>query len=254
MKVAKSKTSKPVSSVQAFWSGKPVSVGEYDSELVSGRRVVLIAKLKGNRKTGRMIQIAFLDVDVEQDHINGDVPNGQGCSRSQCDAFDGCYVKGFPLHIFHIAKALRAYKSGTLPKLTASQFLMLIRQSTSPVRLGEFGDPTSVKFEVVEKITKASKKNGHTGYSHQWRTCDQQFKDVCMASVQSESDYQLAKSMGWKVFAIGLDPVKGERITCLNETKDISCESCRLCKGSNAKSSVVITPHGGQKNKLVILV
>ena len=42
----KTKFSKTMNGVQAFWNGKPFSIGEYDSELVSGRRVVVIAAFK----------------------------------------------------------------------------------------------------------------------------------------------------------------------------------------------------------------
>jgi hypothetical protein len=247
----KTKSSKTMNGVQAFWNGKPFSIGEYDSELVSGRRVVVIAAFKSMSKTGRMIQISFLDVEVNQRKIDGDIPNGQGCSRPQCGSFDICYVQAFPLHIMHIDNSLNDYKLEDMPKLTMNQFLILVNQSKSPVRFGEFGDPTSIKYEIVEKIKKAS--NGHTAYTHQWRTCDQRFKDVCMASVEGELDYQLAKSMGWKTFSIGLSPIKGERIMCLNESQDMNCEYCKLCEGSNAKVSVVITPHGKKKKLFTIL-
>lgn len=242
-----------MNATEAFWTGKPIAVGEFPSAIMPDRKIVLIAKLNDhNSKTGRMIQLSFCDTSINQLKIDGDVPNGQGCSRSQCGAFDACYVRNFHFHIMRIQQALQSYIDGTIPKMTFKSFLNLVRKCNSPVRFGEFGDPCSISFDIVSKIAKAS-RIGHSGYTHQWKTADQRFSTILMASVENEKDYQLAKSMGWKSFGINLPAVKGERINCPADKQAYKCETCLLCHGNKAKVSIVIESHGHGKKKLPVL-
>jgi hypothetical protein len=222
-----------MNATEAFWTGKPIAVGEFPSAIMPDRKIVLIAKLNDhNSKTGRMIQ--------------------QGCSRSQCGAFDACYVRNFHFHIMRIQEALQSYIDGKIPKMTFNSFLNLVRKCNSPVRFGEFGDPCSISFDIVSKIAKVS-RIGHSGYTHQWKTADQRFSTILMASVENEKDYQLAKSMGWKSFGINLPAVKGERINCPADKQAYKCETCLLCHGNKAKVSIVIESHGHGKKKLPVL-
>ena len=240
------------SDLKIIRSGKPFSIGTLPSQLMDGRKVMVIAKNKGNGKLGPMIQLCFLDVDVKPSEVKADEPNAQGCSEVQgCGAFHACYVQAFPLHMWALDRAWNDYTSGNMPSINLGTFLAYVASCGTPVRFGEFGDPSSVPFEFLEEI--ASKSSGWTGYTHGWKHCDQRLRYLCMASVESESDYRLAKSMGWNVFWINGTPDKHEkRMTCLEVSKGIQCADCRLCSGSGRKFDIVIPGHGQRSKKLVI--
>jgi hypothetical protein len=235
--------------ISAFFAGKPVSVGLFPSQLANGRQVVILAKLKANKKTGRMIQLAFLDPTVDQRRIDPDQPNGQGCDR-RCSAFDGCYVQSFVFHIGSIAGALAEYQAGTMPAIEFGQFLNVVESAATPTRIGEFGDPASVEFDVIDRIVLASRQAGWTGYSHHWRNCDQRLAQYVMASVETETDYQLARSMGWRCFQVGGQVVKGQRLECLNTSQGLACAACRLCRGNEMKFDIVIEAHGRNAKRI----
>jgi len=239
-----------MNTVSNFFDGQPVSVGSFPSQLAEGRHVVILAKLKGNKKTGRMIQLAFLDPTVKQRKIDSSQHNGQGCDN-RCSAFNCCYVQAFVFHIGSIARALDDYNAGLMPTMGFDQFLDIVQASHTPVRLGEFGDPASVSFNVIDRIVQASQAAGHTGYSHHWRNCDQRLKRHVMASVENESDYQLAKSMGWNCFHVGGSAIKGQSILCLNSSHGRTCADCLLCNGDARRFDIVIDAHGRNAGKLV---
>ena len=72
-----------------------------------------------------------------------------------------------------------------------------------------------------------------------------------MASVENESDFRLAKSMGWRCFWVNGSADQSEnRIVCLNETKGLSCADCRLCRGTTFKMDIVIPAHGKMAKKI----
>lgn len=238
------------SDLKIIRSGKPFSIGLIPSQLMAGRNVVVVAKVNDtNKKTGLMIQIAFMDPEVDQRKIDGDIPNGQGCFRSACSIFDQCYVQSFVFHIGALARVIDHYNAGILPSINLGTFLAYVGSCGIPVRFGEYGDPSSVPFEYLETI--ASKSSGWTGYTHGWKNCDQRLKTLCMASVENESDYRLAKSMGWNVFWVNGTPDKTEfRMTCLNVTNDIQCADCKLCRGDRYRFDIVIPAHGRNAKKV----
>jgi len=75
-----------------------------------------------------------------------------------------------------------------------------------------------------------------------------------MASVENESDYRIAKSMGWNVFWVNGTPDKSEkRMTCPNVTSaNLDCADCRLCSGAGRKMDIVIPAHGSRFKKVGI--
>lgn len=238
-------------SSQVFFSGKPFSVIEIPSAIRPDRNVVIVAKYNANnKKTGLMVQISILDTSLNLRKIDGSEENGQGCSRPQCSAFDGCYVRSFFAHVGSIDKNLNDYRAGTLPKMNWVSFMALI--NGLDVRLGEFGDPAAMGLRYVEEIARRARK--HTGYTHRWKSCDQDLRFFLMASVENQPDYDLARKMGWKCFYVGGNPVKGDVMQCPNEgPSGLLCNQCGLCKGANAKFSISIEPHGQQKKKIGVL-
>ena len=237
--------SQKTSADRIFKSGKPFSIIEIPSELMPDQTIVLIAKYnQTNRKTGLMVQLSILDTSIQAVHkIDGSIPNGQGCSESQCTAFKACYVRSNIQHIFPMTGVLNRYKAGELPSIHWIDFVVLCQDKN--VRFGEFGDPAAINIRYVEELAYRAKN--HTGYTHQWKTCNQDLRFFFMASVETQADYDQAVSMGWKCFFVGADPIKGKIMQCPNESKaNLQCQDCMLCNGAKTKFSISIQPHGRQ--------
>lgn len=118
------------------------------------------------------------------------------------------------------------------------------------IRWGAYGDTAlSLPYETVAELS--SHARGWTGYTHQWRTCDQRFKQYLMASCDTEQDYHDAKRLGWRTFRVKRESeakLKNE-IICPASSEagnKTTCIECRLCNGMSGKlkRDVVINAHG----------
>ena len=116
----------------------------------------------------------------------------------------------------------------------------------APIRLGAYGEPTSVPFETIETLIAG---RSHTGYTHQWRTCDQRFKSILMASCDTESEATEAQAMGWRTFRVDHDgtTVNANEARCPASKESghkTTCANCLLCAGSGKSAkSIVIKEH-----------
>ena len=119
------------------------------------------------------------------------------------------------------------------------------------VRLGAWGDPAALPFWVVEDLLNIVQlDSGHTGYTHQWRTCDERFKYLVMASCESEADYYEAKAQGWRTFRIVSDYselLPTERI-CAFDSHEVQCIDCMACHGGYG-ADIAIKVHGTMAGK-----
>ncbi|MEO0685109.1 MAG: hypothetical protein AAFY76_08715, partial [Cyanobacteria bacterium J06649_11] len=114
-------------------------------------------------------------------------------------------------------------------------------------RIGSYGDPTAVPFDVWEPIISAS--SGHTGYTHRWDSneCDESWKQYLMASVQSQSEARIAQNLGWRTFRIIAPdaPLSENEILCRHTEDDrVKCEACMLCDGKSNKPNIADRVHG----------
>ena len=139
----------------------------------------------------------------------------------------------------------RAYRAGGYGRLPELRFL-----AGRALRLGSYGDPAAVPVSLVADLAGAAA--GHTGYTHQWRTCDQSLREYCMASADRIEDYRLAKYLGWRVFRIrpsgSLDRLDGEAV-CPASTDQgfkLTCDQCLACSGlgDGRRGDVVVSVHG----------
>ena len=76
---------------------------------------------------------------------------------------------------------------------------------TGLMRLGAYGDPAAIPFDVLRDLMFAPDQfKHHTGYTHQWmlQHIDQRYRFLLMASVESECQQDLATSMGWRTFRV----------------------------------------------------
>lgn len=115
------------------------------------------------------------------------------------------------------------------------------------VRLGAYGDPFAVPLPVWQRLLSLSA--GWTGYTHHWRRGEaEDYKGLCMASVDSEEEQWIAESRGWRTFRVstGSERSKGEA-PCpayVSENR-IQCETCLLCAGTSRRGpSIIIPAHG----------
>ncbi len=184
-----------------------------------------------NKKTGTMLQswiipqhgnILDKDADIA---VCGDCVFREGA----------CYVTKF----FAPRNIQKTYQAGNYEKLRPHR----IRHEI--LRIGSWGDPAALPAHIWQQLLRRTSLQGrHTGYTHQWRTCDPIFATFCMASVETEADMHLAHSMGYKTFRVKLpdEPKLPTEAICLNTTTGMSCKQCLLCNA--ASGDIVIDAHG----------
>jgi len=198
-----------------------------------------------NEKTGPMVQVWIIRSDVApmaakrqnvDDAICGD------CRHRGRDGFgSSCYVVPWlaPNNVF---KHLDAY-----PRASWAD----VRQQLvgRHVRLGAYGDPAALPFEVWQVVL--ANAQGWTGYTHQWRACDPRLKSIVMASVDDLEEFCAAREAGWRTFRVraAADPlVAAVEVICPASAEAghrLTCDRCELCRGTaHAARSVAIIAHG----------
>lgn len=220
---------------------------QFDGKPIIAVAVGLAVK-SNNVKTGNMVQTYILRSDVSPTNavrlgqdasICGDCTHrGDGTGKGRT-----CYVEvgRGPLSVFH------AYQRGMYPAGTLRQIAEA--GAGRVIRLGSYGDPAAVSAKVWKALV--SKSEAHTGYTQRWRTAEE-FKSLCMASVNTEEDALEARAAGWRTFRVAMPnqvaKMKTES-TCpasAEAGKILTCAACKACSGADGrKGSIVIQPHGG---------
>ena len=203
-----------------------------------------------NRKTGDMPQLWILRRDMHpveavktgaDSAICGTCPlRGDGTGRGRA-----CYVNigNAPAVIW------KKYKAGGYERVNATD--AAVRLAGRRVRLGAYGDPAVLPYELVETLISLAR--GWTGYTHQWRTCDQRFRAVLMASADDVTGRREAREAGWRSFyvvpASVVHTVDGA-VECMavRERNPLQCADCLACSGTKGRDTVavdiVIGAHG----------
>lgn len=209
-----------------------------------------------NPKTGPMIQVWILVRDIAphiavrtgaDSSICGDcqhrgiqvtLPNGAKATKGRT-----CYVIPFmaPRNVFE------QYKSGGYTPVTLDYAHDIF--TGRRVRIGAYGDPAAVPFEVWESVLAGAQ--AVTGYTHQWRNGDPRLARYCMASADSALDRELAKAKGYRVFRVKRadeSRAPGE-VVCpasAEAGQKTNCDKCLACGGLSAKAraDIVIDVHG----------
>lgn len=218
----------------------------YDGpSLLDGKPIVVIATgyraPSSNTKTGPMIQTYILRKDIsptvavrtgDDESICGDCPHRKG----------SCYVL-----VHQGPRAVwNSYKRHQPLTCSIEDIVEAGRRRKN--RLGAYGDPCAAPTWVWEAFTK--KSLGFTGYTHQWRTCDQAMKRYCMASVDSEEEQFEAEAMGWRTYRVREEdePLLDNEIDCPHDDY-IKCENCLLCKGESNGRNIAIPIHGAANRR-----
>ena len=190
-----------------------------------------------NVKTGDMLQLFIMPMASKpSDAIrNGDDASVCGdCvhrpSVAKTNGKAACYVE--------VGKSVNAVYKAQYP-------LHAEAKRKPPIRLGAWGEPTAMPFETVARLTT----DGHTGYTHQWRTCDPRFKQYLMASVDSAAEYAQATAIGWRTFRVRKqsEPLFPSEIMCPASKESghkAQCADCLLCSGTSKKAkNITIIEH-----------
>jgi hypothetical protein len=223
-----------------LWHGPSLLDGRPTVAIITG-----LFRPSSNRATGPMAQLWILreDVDPVTARRTGD-------DRSVCGACPlrdgGCYV------ILHQAplQVWRAHHAGLYPALDR-RHLWLFRSLS--LRIGAYGDPAAIPSGVLFGVVK--RFAGHTGYTHQWRACDQGLRKFLMASVESEADFHGARAMGWKPFRVRLpgEPLLAGEFLCPKSDEyeaahgyRLRCLDCMACRGGEwaGEATPAVIAHG----------
>ena len=215
---------------------------------LDGAPIVVIVTLRShNSKIGDMAQAWVLRADVSPSEaiahgldrsICGDCVHRSGAAVGRA-----CYVIWWlgPTNIY------RAFREGRYPTLGLAAAAQAL--AGEQLRVTGYGDPAAAPFEVWRELL--SQVAGFTAYSHQWRTCDQRFRTIAMASVESAGEVDQAAALGWRTFRTRLarERLRDDEVICPASDEAghrVQCEACGLCRGqarAGAKS-VAIIAHG----------
>jgi len=215
--------------------------------MLTGEPIAAILTLKtSNHKTGDMAQVWIIDtgslnpVELSKakldNSICGNCPHRQSLGGA-------CYVNigQAPLAVY------RAFKRGHYAPFNPSEHgPMLANRRT---RLGAYGDPAAVPYELMEQVTKLSL--GHTGYTHQasHKAFDARYTSICMVSADTPAQALKWQARGAKTFRVALagDTLAANELECLADSKGLTCNECGLCDGST--KNIAITVHGSRAKR-----
>ena len=219
------------------------------ASILDGSPIAVIATLKtSNVKTGDMVQTWIIRTDISPVEAAKIGLDSSVCGSCVHRHFNGgaCYV--------NIGQAPNAvYKSfiaGKYPDFDQAKHSQYLQGRK--IRLGAYGDPAAVPFEVMEYLANIG--TGHTGYTHQAKHAnfDPRFIDICMISADSPKQAKQWHNKGARTFRVAMegDGMHENESECLSETIGTKCIDCGLCDGSKRSAdSIVITVHGSLQNR-----
>lgn len=208
------------------------------ASLFNGREIAVVltglTTPSANRKTGVMIQSWILDTSS--------IPTEAVKTGTDASICGDCPLRGKTCYVNLVGVNGIWRGLDSLPVVTDSTLGYIRRYSGLGLRLGAYGDPAMVPLDVWKPLIESVRFS--LGYTHQWRTCDQEWRNYCQASVESVEDMQEANRMGWSTYRVRMkgDPKQPGETVCINQTDPyIKCSTCQLCSG---KKNIVADVHG----------
>tara|TARA_Y100001963_G_C6714986_1_gene416191 strand:+ start:103 stop:756 length:654 start_codon:yes stop_codon:yes gene_type:complete len=191
-----------------------------------------------NSKTGNMLQSYIIDKEKAFSE-----PKVFGSKCSECPVVKECYVSRDKLTVRRSLKKLVEGEKTSYQFVTLNQVLPLIKGRS--FRFGTYGDPSAIPLDMIRSI--ASVVKSWTGYTHFWREISQEYQEFFMASVEDLTGEMLAQAMNWRTFRMirkGESNDSINSILCPNTSRGITCEACKLCKGTSSRAkSIWIDEH-----------
>ena len=199
-----------------------------------------------NTKTGDMAQLTAMPKGIkpsdavktgEDDAVCGDC--NRRPSTAKANGLTPCYVNPRAPNSIHRAYERGSYSTG-IPE-----------QLRKPMRLGMWGDPAAMPYEIAKGLADSAPK--HTGYTHRWRDFPE-FSSICMASVDTEAQRLEANALGFRTYRVrdvGAPLMDGE-IDCpeSDKSRNIQCADCGLCAGMAVKAKDISIVAISKKKKL----
>jgi len=219
---------------------------------IDGAPIIGIATLKStNAKTGDMVQTWILRKDIS--------PLNAIASAEDVSICGACFHRGAPgkrkrTCYVDVGKAPQgiwsAYHRGAYIDLSDDADTVAYLMRNRIVRMGAYGDPAMIAIGAWDMLLATAA--GHTGYSHQWREIfAQDLRALVMASVESASEQDTARALGWRTFRVRTDaePLAAREIACPASPEGgarMQCIDCKACDGASrtGKVSVAIVVHG----------
>lgn len=215
-----------------------------------GHDYVVIATLKtNNRKTGDMIQVWILLVDVSPvEGVKTGIDALSVCIGCIFATGEGCYVNvgQAPLAIW------KAFHRGLYETLPLAGYPLIF--TGRKVRFGAYGNPSLIPLAKVKLIAGLS--DGWTGYFHDWKDMHsltaQAYGKFFMASTETEDSRCKANEKGLRYFHVSPEQPEGT-LECLADSHGIACIDCNLCNGNRLRNAkpIWINPHGSQRQRAV---
>lgn len=236
-----------------LWSGPSPYDGAPIAVVATG-----VVRPSANTKTGGLIQCYAFRTDVHPSEarrdggdraICGDCPRRWSLKDAGQPA--DCYVRNDP-----VVSIWRAYHRGNYPHASADDVRQILAMHPHGIRLGSYGNPSVMPLDVGMLVRASGAVR--TGYVHDWATCDQGWRGVVMASVDSPSEARDAAAKGWRYFRVEAgephtqpDLQPGEVWCPADRHEHVTCADCKLCDGCatedpdmDARPNVVIRTHG----------
>jgi len=223
-----------------LWRGESALTGDPIVALAS-----CLARPSRNDKTGDMIQTWILRQDMSPIRASAEDMDDAVCGDCKFRAGNGCYVA-----LRSPQAVWKTWKAGNVP--AADHRRLQGNFARKPIRLGAYGDPAAVPLNVWINAIIATGTLTWTGYTHAWKTCDQEFRKWVMASVDTIQEQDAARLAGWKCFRTVPDDTMRvpHSILCPAHTRGVTCAECGLCRGTQGSGKDIIMPiHGYQKKK-----
>jgi hypothetical protein len=106
------------------------------------------------------------------------------------------------------------------------------------IRLGSYGDPLAISYQVLIKFLVKAGFPLTTGYTHQWRRKGASiYNSLVMASCDRVADKSKAHALGFHTATIGDNEVK----TCPAQLSKntVTCSTCKFCDGTSGDISFI---------------
>ena len=216
------------------------------ASLLTGEPIVVIVTMNGNNpKTDNdfksMVQtwIMLRDTPPHEAVKAGNDEGVCGNCIQRPSVGGACYVKTFqaPLSIW------RAYKRGNY-----NSVINLENLRGAELRLGSYGDPSAVPFDIWRNLIDKVQPRLMTGYTHQMshKAFDKRMAEVCMISADTPKVALKAHAQGFRTFRMTTDTEQllPNEIICPNDTDGVKCIDCGLCDGAGDKPNIAILAHG----------
>jgi hypothetical protein len=233
---------------------------------VDGAPIALIltglTSKSANRKTGPMLQTWILRQDMPPlEAVRNDVDSSicGSCVHKGTHVDDKRVGRSCYVNVGQAPTSIWAtYAAGRYRHVSLEEASELVADQA--VRLGAYGDPGMVPWEVLYQLVRHA--STYTGYTHQWRWIDDIYATVCMASVETEAEREQARALGYRCFFVrpADAPAPDHAMICAadRDRNPLNCIDCGACAGTKHGTvagavDVYIEAHGAGKKHVVDL-